>query len=788
MNIKYYIPVYAITLVISAALLFSVQPMFSKMVLPLLGGTPQVWNTAMLFFQATLLAGYAYAHGTSRYLSIPVQASIHVALLLLCIVFLPLAIPEGWQPPTDSDPTLWQLGLMAACVGGPFFVIAGSAPMLQRWFSGTPHPDAHNPYFLYGASNLGSMTSLLSYPFIIDPLMGLSQQSLTWSIVYGGLIVFTIIAAFLVYRGGAYAKAKDSVVGKDAPDSGAPSIDWKLRLRWLFWAFVPSSMMLGVTTYITTDIASAPLLWILPLAIYVGSFILVFSRKQIFTNQLNTLLLFIALCLILLFSISLESFVGNPFIIVGLHFAFFFVAAVACHKRLADLRPDAAHLTEFYLLMSVGGVMGGFFNAIIAPQFFIDTIEYPIVIFLACFARYSWQEEQSLKNSWVRFRAALSKNTTKTLFTDSHFFAAFIIGAAIFINQFNSQLLNLLLGGIIILLLIDSYNKRWLSTFLIGFLILLFPPASAKLLENSTLLHQERNFFGVIRILDTESGVRMLLHGTTNHGVQAIDEDYKMTPISYYGAQSPIQDVMSIYNAQSGDQNIAVIGLGSGVTACYQKDRRRFDFFEIDPSIARIAQDPEYFTYLSDCGSPYSIILGDGRLTLQEKPDDQYDVLSLDAFSSDSIPVHLITSDAIELYRSKVKDDGVIIFHISNRHLDLEPVLALAAEELGMKAVGRVSAGSKVEGTELEYYPTHYVAFSSDPEKIATLKNEGWTDAHKVDGVKLWTDEYSNIMSVFGNDITKLRMKAEKEAVAAAKAEKDSEEPDADSDEGLSKK
>jgi len=743
--------------------------MFSKMVLPMLGGTPQVWNTAMLFFQATLLAGYAYAHGTTRFLSIPVQAAVHVALLIACVVFLPLAIPAGWTPPTDSDPTLWQLSLMAVSIGGPFFVIAGSAPMLQRWFSATPHPDADNPYFLYGASNLGSMTVLLSYPFIIDPLLALNEQSSTWSIGYIGLIVLSIFAAILVCKGGVFAKRQ--AVEKNAAATKS-EISWKLRLSWLFWAFIPSSMMLGVTTYITTDIATAPLLWIVPLALYVGSFIIVFSRKQIISNLMITHLLFAGLCMILLFSFGFGELISNPFIIIGIHFSFFFIAAVACHQRLADLKPSPVNLTEFYLIMSVGGVLGGFFNAIIAPQFFISAVEYPIAICLAVFARYSWQDEQSFSNFVMQIKSSFARDHYKVIINERNMIPCIIIASAIFIFLFESSLMSMLVGIIIIILLADSYQKRWLSTFLILFLLCLFPPTSNKLSFETELLQQERNFFGIIRVMNMNNSSRILLHGTTTHGVQALDEENRLLPLSYYSYESPLSDVVDLYNPQSGAQNFAVIGLGSGVTACYRKDKRHFDFFEIDPSVARIAQDPQYFTFLSDCGSPYDVILGDGRLTIREQADHKYDMISLDAFSSDSIPVHLITLEAIELYLSKLKPDGVLLFHISNRHLDLESVLSIASEKLDIPSFAKVSLYKNVEGTKLDYFPTHYVAFTADQEKIEKLKADGWDETRKVDGVKLWTDQYSNILSVFGSTITKERINAAERARKAERAAK----------------
>ncbi|MFK7839136.1 MAG: fused MFS/spermidine synthase [Bdellovibrionales bacterium] len=771
MNIRFYVPVFAFTLFLSATLLFSVQPMFSKMVLPMLGGTPQVWNTAMLFFQATLLAGYAYAHGTSKFLSIKAQACVHIVLLFICLVFLPLAIPEGSSPPTDSDPTLWQLSLMAMCIGGPFFVVAANAPMFQRWFASTPHPDADNPYFLYGASNFGSMASLLCYPFLIEPIMGLTGQSDAWSFGYYGLILFTIVSVALVIIGN---KSTDT----NKANSNAPlkqQLSWKLRATWLFWAFIPSSMMLGVTTYITTDIASAPLLWIAPLALYVGSFIIVFARRELISNKTLNFLVFAGLMAVLGLSILFKNMLFNPFLIIGIHFSFFFVVAVACHKRLADLKPDASNLTEFYLLMSVGGVLGGFFNAIIAPQFFTSAIEYYFVICLACFVRYSWSENQSFRNSIENFKTYL-KQGLKTFFTtEKNLYPFFIIGAGILLISYDNLLLNLILGIIIMVMMIEYYDKRFLFAGFYIFLLTLFPPASSKIIMQTDILHQERNFFGVIRVIDTEDNLRILMHGTTNHGVQSLDKEHKLHPISYYGGNSPSKELMDIYGEIPGPQNIAIAGLGSGVTACFQKEGRHFDFFEIDPSIVEIAQNPDYFTFLSDCGSDHRVILGDARLTIADQPDNKYDLIFMDAFSSDSVPIHLLTKEAIELYLEKLKPDGTILFHISNRHLDLEPILSAAAKSVGIKSLADISIGGKIDDTDLEYYPTHFVAFTNNPNRIDALRGKGWVDTIDRPDVKLWTDQYSNILSVFGSQTVKGRFDA---AIKAKEAKEDADAKD----------
>ena len=394
------VPVYSLTLLFSAALLFSVQPMFSKMVLPLLGGTPQVWNTAMLFFQLMLLGGYAYAHGTTRFLSIRAQAVLHIVLLAIFTIVLPIAIPPDTIPPTQSDPTLWQLGLMITTVGGPFFVLAGSAPMLQRWFSASGHKDSDNPYFLYGASNLGSMTALLAYPVLIEPFLNLAGQSYSWMIGYFTLIALTTVSIITVWNNPAAKHAPKTI----SDDLQSP-ITWPMRFKWLVLAFIPSSLMLGVTTYITADIASVPLLWILPLALYVATFIIVFARKQIISLKSTTSIQAVLLVVLLSQKIAFASV--SPYLLIGIHMAVFFFSALTCHMELARSRPNARHLTEFYLIMSIGGAIGGFFNAIIAPQYLVVPIEYGLALVLACFARYAGNTGAALIPSFEKVKTTI---------------------------------------------------------------------------------------------------------------------------------------------------------------------------------------------------------------------------------------------------------------------------------------------------------------------------------------------------------------------------------------------
>jgi spermidine synthase len=759
MKTRLYIPVYAFTLLLSAALLFSVQPMFSKMILPLLGGTPQVWNTAMLFFQVTLLAGYAYAHGTTRFLTIRAQAVLHLVLLAIFTIVLPLAIPDNSLPPKDSDPTWWQLSVMAASIGGPFFVLAASAPMLQRWFASTDHPDAHNPYFLYGASNLGSMSSLLLYPVLAEPLLTLAGQSNVWMFGYFGLIVMVAVAAFCMWPHGHSAIwAK-----REAHSDDAKPVTWSMRLSWLVLAFIPSSLMLGVTTYVTTDVASAPLLWIVPLAIYVGTFILVFAKRTYVSN--NNLSIIQGLLIACLALLLLMQHTEHKFMLIGFHLLLFFITAWMCHGILAAKRPHNRHLTEFYLLMSAGGALGGFFNAIIAPQVFTSALEYPLVLAAACFCRLWGKADKDSKGSGGLFDLAM---------------VAAGIGAVILSKHmsFSSDFITLSCGLVVFGALIMNIDKRWSFALVAAMALIINPPSNR--ITDQIVLHSERNFFGIINVIDDDfTGMRTILHGTTAHGTQSLKDEYKTLNISYYSEHSPLADVFGVLDTQSGEQHVGILGLGSGATACHSKKVRSFDFFEIDPAVIAIAENTDYFTYLSDCGSPYSIVLGDARMTIQDKPDAYYDMILLDVFSSDNIPVHVLTEEAVRTYLSKLKPNGTIVFHVSNNYLDLEPVLARTAEKIGIPAVGRFADGGLLEGSEIPYFSAHYVAMSYSKDVIKDLQTRRWTEAMTHKGVESWSDQYSNILSVFGSTISIKRASIEqafeeedKEARATSSPEK----------------
>ncbi len=723
-TVKAYVPLFAITLILSAFLLFSVQPLFSKMVLPLLGGSPGVWNTAMAFFQAMLLGGYAYAHLSTKYLQPRMQAVLHVVLLALCIVVLPIAIPESWaNPPATQNPIPWMLGLMLVAVGAPFFVLAGTAPMLQRWFSTTDHPDAHNPYFLYAASNFGSMAALISYPLVIEPLLGLHEQSHYW--MYGFIALVVLIAA-----AGLQARKVPAPLAFDPQQPANSTVPTnQMRLMWLALAFIPSSLMLGITTYITTDVASAPLLWVIPLALYLLTFIIVFSRFTTLSVRRAYGWQGLAVALVALL------FIRDPFMVkavnVSLHLVTFFLCALTCHLALAHRRPTPQYLTEFYLIMSLGGVLGGVFNSLIAPYLFPLPLEYALVL------------AASMVIPFVTGDLAFK---TKDVIRHYRLIIAGVAAALVALLGVKSGVLTLSAMGIVLYALLIL--RRQHSAFIVTLLMVLVIDPGFNWRSLANTLHIERNFFGVIRVDESVNGnARNLYHGTTLHGTQLQSDKYRLVPVSYYAPTSPGGQVFEMVGRlnEGHPQKMAILGLGLGSVACYPAPDRDFVFYEIDPAIKRVAEDKTLFTYLSDCGSPYKVIMGDGRLRMAEAADGSYDMIFLDAFSSDSIPIHLLTREAFQLYFKKLKPDGLLVVHISNRYLDLAPLVAAQAKDANARAwLNSIRRGTK-DRLDITVQGSDYGIMTKGEGMAALIDSEfkQWTAPQEPE-IRPWTDDYAN--------------------------------------------
>lgn len=727
---------YGLTIFLGASLLFLVQPMFAKMALPLLGGTPAVWNTCMLFFQAALLAGYGYAHLSTRWLGPRRQAALHIAVLALPLLALPLAIPAGWDaPPTSGNPAFWLIGLLVVALGLPFVVVAATNPMLQSWFATTGHPAAKDPYFLSAASNAGSMLALLAYPLAIEPLFALPEQSTSWTAGYALLALATVGCAAALWK----SRPPEVPVAAEEPQQ-APPLGWKRVAHWVALAFVPSSLMLGVTTYITTDIASAPFIWVIPLAFYLLSFILVFARRPLIPHRwMVEITPLLAAVMIVYTAISVS------WSIVPVHLLGFFVAAMMCHGELAADRPSPRHLTAFYLWMSFGGVLGGVFNAIIAPLLFNGPYEYPLAIVTLCLLRPICRAKGGAADRALDIILPVALALAIPAWWD-------------LVESVRSQYAvlsdNAMLSNVLTLLLPCAVCWAFLrrkARFALGVAALAVGAHLHAIKEHPTLF-RERSFFGVYTVEDdrTKDGkvhYRRALHGSTLHGLQ--DPDQPCTPISYYERTGPLGQVFGSLGAKFDNAQVALIGLGTGSIAPYQQNGpgRKFTYYEIDPLVLTIARDSGLFTYLTDCCDPGSIdiVIGDGRLKLREAPNASYKMIVFDAFSSDAIPMHLLTREAIAEYLTKITDDGILLFHISNRYLDLAPVLGRLAADAG--CVAYECDDDKKEGDDPGKFDSQYVAIARRPEDLGPLSDDEHWRLLPKEG-PLWTDSYSNLVGI----------------------------------------
>ncbi len=724
------LPMFASTLFLSALLLFWVQPMFTKMVLPLLGGAPAVWNTAMLFFQAMLLAGYAYAHVSTRLLRFRWQAALHLVVLLGAVLTLPLGVADGWSPPSDQTPVPWLIGLYAASVGLPFFAISATAPLLQRWFSHTGHETAGDPYFLYAASNIGSILALFAYPVVLEPTLTLAGQSWAWAIGYAALCMMIAACALKVFRGAGdfrVAEVEAAPVAVMQPEAEAPVIGWRRRLHWIFLAFVPSSLLLGVTTHMTTDVAAAPFLWVIPLALYLLTFVITFARRPLLAHsrmlQIQPLFMIIG---------AAFFWATNPIeLLFPLHLVVFFVAAMVCHGELISRRPGAGQLTEFYFWMSVGGMLGGVFNALLAPALLNSVAEYPLMLALACLAR-PWPKAgmRVLRRfDWL----APSSVALLLLVSDV------ILGQAV---TSDSNVALVLLFLILPTLAFLSRLRPAGLALAVGTLLVLGPI----MMHHGETLASDRSFFGVYSVrVQQEGDFHILMHGTTNHGGQYRDADRRRLPTAYYSRTGPVGRLFDALNAARPLRRVGVIGLGSGGLSCYRRDGQAWTYYEIDPAVTGLAQDLRYFHHLAECAPDARIVHGDARLSLMSEPEAHFDLLIGDAFSSDSIPVHLVTRQALVLYLDKLSPGGVFAINISNRNIDLEPVLAELTEQLGLSA--RISQFHPTEEERANSVLRSTWVVITRPGRIGFLDGDpSWTELRREPGTRAWTDDYSNIV------------------------------------------
>lgn len=725
------------TTFLSAALLFSVQPMFAKMVLPVLGGSTSVWAVALCFFQGALLAGYCYAHVLIRFLPPAATGLTHVVLYLCALVLLPIAVPGSWAEPPPGEPYLWQLGLFTVALGLPFVLVAANAPLLQAWFGTTGHSQARDPYFLYAASNLGSFCALLGYPFLLEPWLGLGTMSIGWS--WG----FVLLAAAL----GLCFLQVTRHMGRPGQEDGPAlvAIDkpgWRERFGWTGLAFVPAALLTAFTTHVTTDVASAPLLWVVPLALYLLTFVLVFRERAIVPPQV---VLAIHLAAVFVAMLQMTQTKHDGWITIStIGLAVFFLSAMVAHRTLYEARPPVAYLTQFYLFVSLGGVLGGLFAALVAPRLFSEVFEYPLLVALtmACRPGVFWL------GSWrelALFAGTLVIGLALVWFGPD---VATSLGWT-FGGWGPTPGIALILGTL--MLAAWFFPKSQLALAFAMFLCVVLLPSS---------VHQgeaRRSYFGVYRVtLSDDEMYNVLTHGTTLHGAQRVNDDEgnsiaDTTPGTYYHPESPMAKSVEIVReglaSRYATGRYGVIGLGAGSLACLSKDGEPWRFFEIDPLVIDIATQSGYFTYVRNCQPKADIVVGDARLKLAKEEDESFDLIMVDAFTSDAIPVHLMTIEALQLYLRKLKPGGIAVLHISNRYLDLDNVLS---STLGLLpgADGLLLSDDTSDGSYGSTTSTVAV-FAKNKEPLAPFRELDIALEFEKSRLRAWSDDHSDILGPF---------------------------------------
>ena len=721
---------FALTSFVGASLLFVVQPMIARMLLPHFGGSASVWSTSSLFFQVLLLGGYLYVHLTTQRLGRRIQPVLHLGVLLVPLLVLPIALPA--LEDLDGSPVTRLLLALTLMIGLPFLVISTTGPLLQRWYSWTGLARSEDPYFLFATSNLGSFGGLLAYPFLIEPFLSLDQQRTWWS---WGFVVFGVLmaacglqalrgarAAHSAERAAGAFVASEVVTAEETP-STAGATPPKPSLRtvgwWLFLAFLPSTLMLSVTSHISTDIAAIPLMWVVPLAIYLATFVIAFAKGE--REPGRGVLRFAVAVAAVSTMVSLGSGALPIVMRLGLDLLLLSAGAYAAHARLAATRPHPEHLTRFYLVVAAGGALGGLLNGVVAPLVFDRVWEYPlalaglVLLGLGGAARPRGHFHPAVILVLQAFGLVLA------------LLVAGKVGLA-WGNEHGWMLL-LVMVAVVALAALGSLRPGALAVAVVATLLLAE-------LSSSGVIHRDRTFYGSYRVMETD-GQRVFVHGTTVHGLENLG-DGAPEPISYYGRQGPVGEV---FEAVPSPERVGVVGLGVGSIASYVGAGQEITFFEIDPEVVRVAEDPDLFTFLSSTQADVRQVVGDGRLALQSEEPASFDLLALDAFTSDAIPVHLLTREAFQVYADALADDGVLLVHISNRMFELEPVIAEAADQLGWSVL--VGSGQST-GDELA---SKWIALAPEADSLAELADhEDWRPAEPERVT--WTDDFSSVLSV----------------------------------------
>lgn len=726
-------PLFVLTILVGSFLLFLVQPMIARMALPRLGGAPAVWNSAMLVYQALLLGGYAYAHAIGR-LAVRHQAIAHIALLLVAAFFwLPIGLIAG-RPPTNIAAELWVPWLLILSIGPLFFAVSAQAPLVQRWYNAAS--GGRDPYALYAASNLGSFAGLITYPLIVEPLLPLASQSWLWTIGYLLLILLVAGCALMLPR--------REATGAAAPTAVTERPGWKRKLYWVVLAFVPSGLMLSTTTHMTTDIFAMPLLWVLPLGLYLLSFSVAFAERRGIADVITQLS---PLVVLVLGGLTIRVAPEQPYFAAFCGLSLLFVVAVTLHSEMYRTRPAPERLTGFYLWMSLGGALGGVFAGLIAPAVFDWTYEHPLLILAAGALVPQAFLFPFLKRLWLG-------RTRSQVLTGMMLVLVVVIGVTAIRRPW--QWLwddGPAIGACVIgLLTLFCIGRR--LPYVVGLIGVILVFGGWDSLQLSMKGDRTRSYFGVYTIRDYPyEGVRTLAHGTTSHGLQIMQPGRQTEPTSYYAPQSGVGQAMIALPAIIGDgARVGIVGLGTGTLACYAKPDQHWTFYEIDSTVVGIARDPSKFSFLASCLPQVPIMLGDARLSLAAAAPKSLDLLALDAFSSDVIPLHLLTQEAFETYGRVLSGKGLLLVHISNRFLDLEPVVAAAAAKGGWTAallhdfVEDDAFDSAFRSSSI------WVAMSRDPASLGKLINSddivagGWRPLIPRQGFTMWTDDFASIL------------------------------------------
>ena len=710
--------IFVATIFLSASLLFFVQPLFAKVVLPTIGGSPAVWTTAMLFFQTVLIAGYLYAHLLTRHLKSRAQLLIHLAVWAAALFFLPLAIPAGWQfDPTG--PMAWQtLMLFAAGVGLPFFALSANAPLIQFWYARSGGPSAEDPYFLYGASNLGSLVALLGFPLVAEPLFGASMIGMGWA------AGFLALGAFLLLSGLCANAQAPAPASDPAPQTRlAPA----QLVKWAFLAFIPSSLMLSVTSKISLDVGAVPLVWVVPLSLYLLTFVLTFNNRRFLPEKLFRAATAIVLGgFLLIFSGltgPLMSWAKVGFMVGG-----FFIVALYAHRTLYRARPGSAQLTAFYLTMSVGGALGGLFNSIIAPVAFAGLYEAGITVLIAGL--------MLLPKSDIP--------TSRSLLRGGLIGAVVALPAALFALGLEAAQIGLGMLCFTGCAFVGFVANRRNLTAAYGAIVIVFLAGALCLPDKAQF--RDRSFFGLHAISETAS-LRIYGNGTTIHGGQRIADDTapRPEPIYYYHRNGPMAQVLTSQRGLSA-KHVGVVGLGVGSLACYSQPGQDWQYYEIDPLVEQIARDSRYFRFMQACAGDAPVHLGDARITLAAQQPQAYDVLVIDAYSSDSVPVHLTTDEAIRLYMSHLAPDGILVFHISNRYYEIHRPLARSAQAQGLVARKQAYGGNLAK--DPGDWASTVVTLSRSASALGDLQGDTRWQTLASDGGPVWTDDHADLLSI----------------------------------------